>query len=114
MLTAEETKTEVPPRDDTPPTNPDATLTGTVKRRYVRGMFARIAGRYDLMNRIMSFGQDGRWRRETARLALPQHDTTNQALALDVGAGTGLIAQELARRGARAVAVDYTPEMMRV
>jgi demethylmenaquinone methyltransferase/2-methoxy-6-polyprenyl-1,4-benzoquinol methylase len=31
-----------------------------------------------------------------------------------VGAGTGLIAQELTRRGARAVAVDYTPEMMRV
>jgi len=43
--------------------NPDATLRGKDKARYVSGMFARIAARYDLMNSIMSFGQDSMWRR---------------------------------------------------
>jgi demethylmenaquinone methyltransferase/2-methoxy-6-polyprenyl-1,4-benzoquinol methylase len=95
-----------------PQVNPDATLTGVTKRRYVRGMFARISARYDLMNFIMSFGQDGRWRRETVRLALAGRSTIGGALALDVGAGTGLIAQEIARRGVPSVAVDLTPDMM--
>ena len=92
--------------------NPDATLTGARKARYVRRMFARIAARYDLMNSVMSFGQDGRWRRETVRLAIPRERVAGASLALDVGCGTGLIARELYKRGASVVALDYTPEMM--
>src|SRR4051812_1621799 len=89
-------------------TNPDATLQGEAKARYVSGMFTRIARRYDLMNFIMSFGQDGMWRRYTVDKAQPRPGE----LALDVATGTGRIAQELARRGARAVGIDFTFSMM--
>ena len=88
--------------------NPDASLGGEAKARYVRGMFARIAGRYDLMNSVMSFGQDAMWRRVTVRAA----NLRPGGLALDVATGTGRIAQELARQGARAVGVDFTVAMM--
>lgn len=91
-----------------PIANPKATLQGQAKARYVRGMFGRIARRYDLMNMLMSFGQDGAWRRYTVRQAAPLQG----ALALDVATGTGRIAQELARRGASAVAVDFSLPMM--
>ena len=89
-------------------TNPDASLRGDDKARYVRGMFARISRRYDLMNVLMSFGQDARWRRQVVSLAAPQPGS----LALDVGTGTGRIAQGLARKGAQVIAVDFTPGMM--
>jgi demethylmenaquinone methyltransferase/2-methoxy-6-polyprenyl-1,4-benzoquinol methylase len=89
-------------------TNPDASLRGEAKARYVSIMFTRIARRYDLMNTIMSFGQDAMWRRVTVRAANPRPGS----LALDVAAGTGRIAQELARKGARAVGVDFTVAMM--
>jgi demethylmenaquinone methyltransferase/2-methoxy-6-polyprenyl-1,4-benzoquinol methylase len=75
-------------------------------------MFGSIAYRYDFMNTLMSFGMDRAWRRRTAELAcLPA-----SALMLDVGAGTGRIIMEAARKypDARFVAADITPEMMRV
>lgn len=73
-------------------------------------MFTRIAPRYDLMNRLMTAGQDVRWRREVIRhTALRQGDSL-----LDVGAGTGDLAAEALRQvpGCRAVAVDFTLQMM--
>jgi demethylmenaquinone methyltransferase/2-methoxy-6-polyprenyl-1,4-benzoquinol methylase len=89
-------------------TNPDATLTGEAKYRYVSAMFARIAARYDAMNVLMSFGQDARWRRYVAEAARP----TPAQPALDVATGTGLIARELSRRGAKSVGIDFSLEMM--
>jgi demethylmenaquinone methyltransferase/2-methoxy-6-polyprenyl-1,4-benzoquinol methylase len=89
-----------------------AHLTGGERARYVQGMFSRIAGRYDLMNRLMTAGQDGRWRKEVIRrAALPPG-----GLLLDLGAGTGDLARAALRAspGARAVAADFTIEMMRV
>ena len=44
-------------------------LTGNERAAYVQNMFTRIASRYDLMNRLMTFGQDPRWRREVIRRA---------------------------------------------
>ncbi len=58
------------------------------KRAYVRTMFARIARRYDMMNRLMTFGQDLRWRRALVRAAaLPPGGRF-----LDVATGTGDVA----------------------
>ncbi len=89
-----------------------AHLTGTERARYVQGMFSRIARRYDLMNRLMTAGQDVRWRREVIRRAgIPE-----SGRLLDLGAGTGDLAWETRRQhpGSQPVAADFTLEMMRV
>ena len=88
--------------------NADATLQGVEKQRYVTAMFTRIARRYDLMNTVMTFGQDENWRQLTVRVARPRPDSR----ALDMGSGTGRIAAELARAGAEVWALDLTHEMM--
>lgn len=93
---------------DTPTRNPDASLQGAQKARYVGAMFGRIAHRYDLMNRLMSLGQDGAWRRFAVNRARPRPG----GLALDVATGTGRIAQEIARRGSKAVGIDFSLPMM--
>src|SRR5947209_18320060 len=73
-------------------------LAGPDRAERVRDMFARIVPRYDLMNRLMTGAQDGRWRRLTAQAARPAG-----AVALDLATGTGDLAIELARLGARRV-----------
>jgi demethylmenaquinone methyltransferase/2-methoxy-6-polyprenyl-1,4-benzoquinol methylase len=87
-------------------------LSGTARARYVQAMFGRIAGRYDLMNRLMTGGQDVRWR----RLAIDRAALPPGAALLDLGAGTGDLALEALRRdpSVRALAADFTLEMMRV
>jgi demethylmenaquinone methyltransferase/2-methoxy-6-polyprenyl-1,4-benzoquinol methylase len=76
----------------------------------VRDMFARIAGRYDLMNALMTGGMDRRWRRAAVtEAALPPG-----GLALDVGTGTGDLALALASSAphARVIGLDYTAPML--
>jgi demethylmenaquinone methyltransferase / 2-methoxy-6-polyprenyl-1,4-benzoquinol methylase len=89
-----------------------ANLTGEERSRYVRRMFPRIARRYDLMNRMMTAGQDVAWRRRVIELAELQ---PGQHL-LDLGAGTGDFSLEVKRKlsGVWVVAADFTLEMMRV
>lgn len=80
------------------------------KRGYVRNMFSDIAPRYDLMNRLMTLGQDGTWRRTVVDLcALPPGGSL-----LDVATGTGDIGYEALRRDPRAqvVGLDLTRAMM--
>jgi len=80
------------------------------KAAYVNRMFAEIAPRYDLMNRLMTGGQDVAWRRELIGLCdLPPHGSL-----LDVGTGTGDIAKEALRQhpGITAIGCDFTFEMM--
>ena len=87
-------------------------LTGAERAAYVQSLFARIAGRYDLMNRLMTGGRDVGWRQQVIQLAqLPPGGKL-----LDLGAGTGDLAFEALRRDAslRAVGGDFTLEMMRV
>ena len=75
-------------------------------------MFDRIAPRYDLMNRLMTFGQDMRWRRFlVGRLHLSE-----SARVLDVATGTGDIAFEVRRQFPKAevIASDFALAMMRV
>lgn len=73
-------------------------------------MFGRIAPRYDLMNRLMTGGQDVRWRKQVIRLAqLP-----SGGRLLDLGTGTGDLAREALRQqpSCRVVAADFTLGMM--
>lgn len=87
-----------------------AHLEGQERAEYVQAMFGRIAGRYDLMNRLMTFGQDVRWRRYViAQAQLPPHGRM-----LDIATGTGDIAHEGLRQvpGLQAVGGDFTLQMM--
>ncbi len=89
-----------------------ANLTGKERASYVQNMFTRIAPRYDLMNRLMTFGQDMRWRRIVIeKAAIPMGGRV-----LDLGAGTGDIALAIrsARPDSKPVAADFTYEMMHV
>ena len=88
----------------------DALATPETKAPYVRRLFHTIAGRYDLITRLLSFGLDRRWKVRLANLALP-HDGMR---ALDLASGTGDIAFELARRGARVVGLDVTHRMLQL
>ena len=66
---------------------------GNGRSQNVRQMFARISRRYDLLNRLMTFGQDLRWRRQAVGKLLP----SNSKRLLDVGAGTGDLSLEIMR-----------------
>lgn len=83
-------------------------MVGEGKRGYVRAMFGRIAGRYDLMNSFMTLGRDRAWREWTVRAA----GAAPGKLALDVATGTGELALALARRGCRTLGLDYAEAML--
>ena len=87
-------------------------LTGKERGEYVQQMFTRIAHRYDLMNRLMTAGQDVEWRKQV----ISQAGLKPNSRLLDLGAGTGDLAREaLAQEpGTKVVAADFTLEMMRV
>lgn len=75
----------------------------------VRSMFAGIAGRYDLANRVLSGGVDKRWRKRVVRQA--GGDLTGKRV-LDVACGTGDLAAVLEKAGAEVVGVDFTLPML--
>jgi demethylmenaquinone methyltransferase/2-methoxy-6-polyprenyl-1,4-benzoquinol methylase len=71
-------------------------------------MFDRIAPRYDLVNRVMTFGMDVGWRRRAVRsLGLGAG-----ARVLDLGCGTGDLCRELETRGYRAIGFDLSWGML--
>ena len=87
-------------------------LSGKERGEYVQDMFTRIASHYDLMNRIMTAGQDIHWREQVIQRAR----LNPNARLLDLGAGTGDLAREALKQQpkARVIAADFTLEMMRV
>ena len=87
-------------------------LTGRERAAYVQGMFTKIARRYDLMNRIMTGGQDVRWRKRVIKLARLRSSSS----ILDLGTGTGDLAREALAQSprSRVIAADFTLEMMRI
>lgn len=79
------------------------------KPHEVAAMFDGVAARYDRTNTVLSFGRDRAWRRATrTALGLKPGETV-----LDVGAGTGVSTEELARSGAYAVGADLSQGMLR-
>ena len=82
----------------------------TDRGHHARTLFAGIAPEYEWMGAVLSFGQDGRWRRTMVSKvnALPG------SLVLDVASGTGLVARDLAaRKRLRVVQLDPSEDMLR-
>ncbi len=89
-------------------TMPEALPEGEAKVQAVRTMFDAIAPRYDLVNRIMTFRMDVRWRRRTVRtLALPAGATV-----VDLACGTGDLCGELATQRLSPIGVDLSFGML--
>jgi demethylmenaquinone methyltransferase/2-methoxy-6-polyprenyl-1,4-benzoquinol methylase len=86
----------------------DLIATPDGKRRYVRGLFATIADRYDLITVALSYGRDRQWKRRVIDLAAPSPGMR----AADLATGTGDLAFALAARGADVVGLDVTPRMI--
>jgi demethylmenaquinone methyltransferase/2-methoxy-6-polyprenyl-1,4-benzoquinol methylase len=71
-------------------------------------MFDRVAGRYDLVNRVMTLGMDVGWRRRAVgSLRLP-----GGARVADLACGTGDLCTELTRVGYRAIGFDFSAGML--
>lgn len=89
-----------------------AQLKGAERSRYVQDMFGRIAERYNLMNRVMTFGQDMRWR----RFVIQQAALPPDGRVLDLATGTGDIAFEAHKAAphGQIVGADFAVPMMRV
>ena len=86
------------------------TLPDQDKAAFVQATFARIAHRYDLMNRLMTLGRDQTWRRVAAELAaLPPG-----GLAIDVAIGTADLAMALAKQTptVNVIGSDFSLPMM--
>lgn len=102
-----------PARQSSPGTRPPGAADEAAAARYVQRLFSEIAGRYDLLNHLLSFNMDRYWRRATARrfrdvLARPD------ARVLDLCCGTGDLSLAFARQGpARLVASDFAHPMLR-
>ena len=89
-------------------TEPRGLPTGAEKARAVRAMFDKISPRYDLVNRVMTFGMDVGWRRRAiTSLGLPPG-----SLVFDVACGTGDFCRELEARRYRAVGFDVSFGML--
>jgi demethylmenaquinone methyltransferase / 2-methoxy-6-polyprenyl-1,4-benzoquinol methylase len=79
--------------------------------RAVQNMFDRIAGRYDFLNRIISFRLDMRWRHQAIRTVLQG----GNPIILDIGTGTGDLAFNAAKEAkgnARIVGLDFAFQML--
>lgn len=89
-------------------TTPETLPEGEEKVEAVRTMFDSIAPRYDLVNRIMTFRMDVRWRRDTVRaLRLPWGSTV-----VDLACGTGDLCSELSANGLAPIGVDLSFGML--
>lgn len=82
----------------------------------VRGMFDRIAPRYDAANRVMSAGIDILWRRRAMKVIAAALRDVSRPVVLDLGAGTLDGTLEILRvvPGARVAAADFARQMLRV
>ena len=88
--------------------DPDNLPSGEEKRHQVRSLFDTIAPRYDLVNRIMSFGLDVRWRRASMKkLSAP-----GGSVVIDLACGTGDFCREIEKAGMVPVGLDLSMGML--
>jgi demethylmenaquinone methyltransferase/2-methoxy-6-polyprenyl-1,4-benzoquinol methylase len=80
------------------------------KRRYVRGLFATIAERYDFITVALSYGRDRGWKDRLLSLA----QITAEDDVLDLACGTGDILYAAARKARFAAGLDLTLRMLQI
>ena len=78
------------------------------KAQVVEDMFDRIAPRYDLLNRLLTFRMDVGWRRTAVR----ELELAPGSVVLDVACGTGDLCRELGQNGLRPIGVDFSAGML--
>ena len=91
-----------------------AGASGAARREYVRSVFTEIAPRYDLLNHLLSFNIDRRWRRKAIGSLGWERDATGTYV--DLCAGTLDVSAELARQAGfrgRVIAADFAEPMLR-
>jgi len=90
-------------------TNPGPNLSpARPQPKQIRDMFAAIVPNYDTINSLMTLGLDRRWRNRTVSMAEP-----GDGVVLDIATGTGELAFEMLRQGARTViGADFCVEML--
>ena len=99
---------DAPDQPSSPSWDTVALPEGQEKVRAVQEMFDAIAPRYDLVNRIMTFRLDTRWRRKAVRLLnLPQG-----SIVLDLASGTGDLCVDLQRVGIHPLSMDLSFGML--
>jgi demethylmenaquinone methyltransferase/2-methoxy-6-polyprenyl-1,4-benzoquinol methylase len=76
----------------------------------VEAMFDRIAGRYDLLNRLLTFRMDTGWRR--AAIEALGLDGNDRARVLDLACGTGDLCRSLAAAGHAPIGADFSLGML--
>jgi demethylmenaquinone methyltransferase / 2-methoxy-6-polyprenyl-1,4-benzoquinol methylase len=88
----------------------ESTPAAAERNRFAQNLFAPLPQRYDRLAEILSFGQNGRWRRAMISRAAP----ADGQVVLDVASGTAGVALQIAgRTGASVVGVDLTEQMLR-
>lgn len=93
-------------------TTPEGTASEQAASQWVRGMFGRIAPRYDLLNHLLSFNLDKRWRARTVERVSEILDRSDTQV-LDLCCGTGDVALALESRARRPVlASDFCHPML--
>jgi len=95
-------------REESTIRNPQSTIDKSGQS--VRAMFSAIAGRYDLLNHLLSANQDKQWRRRAVRLLTPRRGEC----ILDLCCGTGDLAIECSRRqpACRVIGADFAVPML--
>ena len=79
------------------------------KKNKVKNIFDSIAGRYDFLNHLLSFGVDYYWRRKALELS----KVGNESILLDVACGTGDVAIEAYKQGVRdIIGADLSHNML--
>ncbi len=83
----------------------------TEKKKEVKKIFDSIAWRYDFLNHLLSFGMDIYWRKKALKLTGFNPDS----ILLDVACGTGDVAIEARKQGARMIyGADYSFNMLQL
>jgi demethylmenaquinone methyltransferase/2-methoxy-6-polyprenyl-1,4-benzoquinol methylase len=81
----------------------------TDKKQKVKNIFDSIAGKYDFLNHLLSFGVDRYWRRKSLKLT----KVDNESILLDIACGTGDVAIEASRQGVKKIiGADFSHNML--